>query len=244
MDSILLWFDSWSVAETIIAGLFLAATLGMIIYQYRINLAYDDRMKIRWAVFGASVSGVIGLIFWIVLPLVTGESILSPNLLGLIMLLFPISIAIAIVRHQLFDIDHIIRRTLVYGVLTVALLGIYFLSVILLQKIIRGFTGATSPLAIVVSTLLIAALFSPLRGWVQEAIDRRFYRRKYDARKALAAFAATIRDEVELNQIAAKLLQLVEQTMQPDKLSLWLKDAVDHPSEYTLLGEGSINHPN
>lgn len=244
MDSILLWFDSWSVAETIIAGLFLAATLGMIIYQYRSNLAYDDRIKIRWAVFGASVSGVIGLIFWIVLPLVTGESILSPNLLGLIMLLFPISIAIAIVRHQLFDIDHIIRRTLVYGVLTVALLGIYFLSVILLQQIIRGFTGATSPLAIVVSTLLIAALFSPLRGWVQEAIDRRFYRRKYDAHKALAAFAETTRDEVELNQIAAELLQLVEQTMQPDKLSLWLKDAVDHPPEYTLLGDGSINHPN
>jgi hypothetical protein len=242
-DSVLLWLNSRSMAESIIAGIFLAATLGMIVYQYRTNLAYEDRVKMRWAVFGASVAGLTGLVFWIVLPTVTGETILSPNLLGLIMLFFPISIAIAIVRHQLFDIDHIIRRTLVYGVLTTALLGIYFLSVILLQQIIRGLTGATSPLAIVVSTLLIAALFNPLRGWVQESIDRRFYRRKYDEQQALAAFAATARDEVELDQITAELLLLVEETMQPDSLSLWLKDAVDlHPGN-KLSGEIAKNYP-
>jgi len=243
LDSILLWFDSWSVAETIIAGLFLAATLGVIVYQYHINLAYDDRVKIRWAVFGASVSGLIGLIFWIILPLAAGESILSPNLLGLVMLIFPISIAIAIVRHQLFDIDHIIRRTLVYGVLTVTLLGIYFLSVILLQQLIRGLTGATSPLVIVVSTLLIAALFGPLRGWVQEAIDRRFYRRKYDASQILSAFANTVRNEVELDAMTEAVLRVVEDTIQPERASLWLINSAQQPSIISFKGEKTENQP-
>lgn len=226
-QELLPWINSWHLIANSIAGPFLAATIGVIFYKYRRTSTLEEKVKIRWAVYGAIIPGLIGLIFWILLPMISDESILSPNLLGLIMLLFPISIAIAIVRYQLFDIDHIIRRTLVYGVLTAALLGIYFLSVILLQQIIRGVTGAISPLAIVVSTLLIAALFNPLRGWLQEGIDRRFYRSKYDARQALNAFAATARDEVELEQITAELLQLVEQTMQPESLSLWLKDTVE-----------------
>ena len=243
MDSILLWLDSWSMAEGLIAGLFLAATLGMIIYQFRSSVSYDDRMKMRWAVFGASVSGLIGLIFWILLPMITGESILSPNLLGLIMLLFPVSLTIAIVRHHLFDIDHIIRRTLVYGILTAALISIYFLSVILLQQIIRITTGATSSLVIVVSTLLIAALFNPLRGWVQKAIDRRFYRSKYDASQILAAFAATVRDEVELDAMTEAVLRVVEDTIQPERASLWLINSAKQPSIFGFKGEKMENQP-
>jgi two-component system NarL family sensor kinase len=242
-QNILLWLDSWSLAEGLIAGLFLVSTLGTIIYQYRSSLSFDDRVKMRWAVFGASVAGIIGLIFWILLPMITGESILSPNLLGLIMLLFPISLAVAIVRHHLFDIDHIIRRTLVYGILTAALLGIYFLSVILLQQIIRGTTGATSPLVIVVSTLLIAALFNPLRGWVQEAIDRRFYRQKYDATQILAAFANTVRNEVELDAMTGAVLRVVEDTLQPERASLWLIDSAGQPSNIRLNSGISENQP-
>ncbi len=242
-QNILLWLDSWSMAEGLIAGLFLAATLGMVIYQYRSSVSHEDRAKMRWAVFGVSVSGLIGLIFWILLPMITGESILSPNLLGLIMLLFPVSLTIAIVRHHLFDIDHIIRRTLVYGILTAALLGIYFLSVILLQQIIRSTTGATSSLAIVVSTLLIAALFNPLRGWVQEAIDRRFYRRKYDATQILAAFANTVRNEVELDAMTGAVLRVVEDTIQPERASLWLINSAGQPSINRFKGEKTENQP-
>jgi hypothetical protein len=242
-DNILLWLESWSLPEDLIAVVFLAGTLGTIFYQYRSSASYDDRMKMRWAVYGASLAGLIGLIFWILLPMITGESILSPNLLGLIMLLFPLSLAVAIVRHQLFDIDLIIRRTLVYGILSAVLLGIYFISVVLLQQIIRAATGATSPLAIVVSTLLIAALFNPLRGWVQGAIDRRFYRSKYDAAQILANFAATVRDDVELEAMTESVLRVVEDTLQPESVSLWLINYFEHPSFTSAKGDKAKIQP-
>ena len=146
-------------------------------------------------------------------------------------------------KAGLFDIDHIIRRTLVYGILSAALIGIYFLSVILLQQIIRGTTGTASPLAIVVSTLLIAALFNPLRNWVQRAIDRRFYRAKYDAAQILAAFASTVRDEVELEAMTAAVLKVVQDTMQPEHSSLWLRNYGQQPSIIQLNGEKTENQP-
>jgi hypothetical protein len=131
----------------------------------------------------------------------------------------------------------------VYGILTAALLGIYFLSVILLQQIIRGTTGATSSLAIVVSTLLIAALFNPLRSWVQKAIDRRFYRRKYDANQILSAFANTVRNEVELEAMTEAVLRVVENTIQPERASLWLINSAGRSSISSFKGEKSENQP-
>jgi hypothetical protein len=135
----------------------------------------------------------------------------------------PLCIGIAILRYRLYDIDIIIHRTLVYSTLTVVLAVIYEVSVFTLQSLLSGLTFIRgNQLAIVASTFLIGGLFKPLHDRTRALIDRRFYRRKYDAAKTLAAFNATIRDEVDLNQLCAKLTAVVDETMQPAHVSLWL----------------------
>ena len=137
----------------------------------------------------------------------------------------PIALTIAVMRYRLFDIDLIIHRTLVYGALTAALAVVYFAGVTLAQALFRALTGQESQFAVVVSTLAIAALFQPLRRRIQAGIDRRFYRRKYDARQALAAFSATARDEVDLEALSRAMVSLVSETIQPAHISLWLSEA-------------------
>src|SRR5206468_572412 len=122
-----------------------------------------------------------------------------------------------------YDIDLLINRALVYGALTAALALVYFGTIALLQQLFRALTGQGSQLAIVASTLAIAALFQPLRRRLQATIDRRFYRRKYNAAKTLAAFAATLRDETDLEQLSARLMAVVEETLQPAHAALWLR---------------------
>ncbi|HEX7588897.1 MAG TPA: hypothetical protein VF478_11320, partial [Anaerolineae bacterium] len=148
--------------------------------------------------------------------------------------LLPLAFGFSILRYRLWDIDIIIRRTLVYGVLTV-LLGITYLgSIVLLQQLFRGLTGAVqSEIVTILSTLAIAALFNPLRHRVQNLIDRRFYRHKYDATHVLAEFSAAARDEVELEKLTARLLEVVEETMQPAGMSVWLK-----ATERSMIAKG------
>ena len=132
------------------------------------------------------------------------------------------AVSIAILRYKLYDIDIIIRRTLIYSILTAMLAAVYFGGVVLAQQIFRAATGEDSDLAIVASTLLIAALFTPLRCRIQQTIDRRFYRRKYDAEQALARFNQTLRDEVDVETLQQHLLDLVQDTMQPNQMALWI----------------------
>jgi hypothetical protein len=159
--------------------------------------------------------------------LVGGDTPLTLLLLdagfSLSLLLIPLSIGVAVLRSHLFDIDLLINRTLVYGLLTALLVLVYFGGIVALQRVFVALTGEKSTLAVVASTLAIAALFSPLRRGIQSFIDRRFYRRKYDAAKTLEAFNARLRDETDLEALSSDLVGVASATMQPEHVSLWLR---------------------
>ncbi|HKV01828.1 MAG TPA: hypothetical protein VJQ26_06875, partial [Ktedonobacteraceae bacterium] len=161
------------------------------------------------------------------------DLILSP-IGNAVPVLIPLSFGLAILRYRLWDIDIIINRTLVYGTLTVLLALVYFGSVIGLQSLLHGFTGGNQ-LAIVGSTLLIVALSQPLRHRVQDIIDRRFYRRKYDTARTLTAFSAKLRNEVDLDHLSEQLVEVVQETMQPAHVSLWLRSPEKNPEQSTRV---------
>jgi len=137
-------------------------------------------------------------------------------------LLVPFSISVAVLRSHLFDIDVLINCTLVYGTLTATLVALYFGGIVLLQGLFVALTGEQSTLAVVASTLAIAALFNPLRRRIQSFIDRGFYRKKYDARKTLESFSTKLRDETDLDALSDDLVAVVRETMRPEHVTLWL----------------------
>jgi len=201
------------------------------IYRYlRVSNAIE-RQQTKWVLAGMSVGvmGYAGVIVWAVASFgdrPTGLlNLIGGTALYMFLMLIPLSIGMAMLRSHLWDIDLLIRRTLVYGVLTGLLALVYFVTVVVLQATVRTLTGQGSTLAVVLSTLIIAALFVPLRNRLQAVIDRRFYRQKYDAARTLADFSASVRDEVDLSQLTERLVSVVDETMQPESVSLWLKSS-------------------
>jgi hypothetical protein len=197
------------------------------VYRYRYVSTPVERYQTRWIVTALAIAfpSMFSVYLYLLLAGTFPSHIVlwAETAVYLFVLLTPIPLAIgvAIFRYRLFEIDVIIRRTLVYGALTGALALVYFGSVVLLQTLFSTL-GRQSPAAIVISTLAIAALFNPLRRRVQNVIDRRFYRRRYDAQQVLARFAAAARDETDLDQLTAELVSMVQETMHPEHVSLWL----------------------
>jgi hypothetical protein len=207
------------VAASFVVGCSMVASAVSLVMRLRRG-GSEQRQQIKWLAYGGAV--VVGAIFVAgFVAIWSAEAsivVISLALLGL-----PIFTGIAIARHRLYDIDLLINRTLVYGSLTVLLASAYVGGVVGLQAVFRALTGQESSLAVVASTLAIAALFNPLRRRVQGFVDRRFYRRKYDAAKTLAAFNARLRDETDLEALSADLVGVASATMQPEHVSLWLR---------------------
>jgi hypothetical protein len=185
-----------------------------------------SQAQLRWAVASFVVGlGLFMLTFplafnWITNPALINAFLIIPSL-GFVVI--GTGLALAVLRYRLYDIDIIIRKTLVYVVLTALLALVYFGLVILLQSVFESISGQQSPIVIVISTLVIAALFAPLRRQVQDFIDRRFFRKKYDAQQVLAQFAQTARDETDMDMLTAELVSVVQETIQPEFISVWLK---------------------
>ena len=200
----------------------LAASAACLIYRFW-RSSGEERLQLKWFATAAGFSVVV-LLTGIALrnntPGIPVE--LVDVVLGLGFSTLPISAGVAILKYRLYDIDVIINRTLVYGALTGFLAAAYLTSVFVLQQLSRPLTGE-SGLAVVVSTLTVAALFRPARSRIQAFIDRRFYRSKYDAEKTLEAFSARLREEVDLDALRLDLVAVITQTMQPTHVSLWLR---------------------
>ena len=219
-------------------ALFLAFLLGFVLlaliaqmYRYRYVSTLAQRQQTKWVVLGITtailgIGGLSTLVYVLSLPQYpTGYLPLFGDTMWYVFeLLIPLSIGFAIVRSKLWDIDVVINRALVYGSLTVLLALIYFTLIFVLQALFQGIFHQNNAAAIVISTLVIAALFQPLRHRIQQIIDRRFYRRKYDAAKVVETFSATLRNEVDLNRLREHLLTVVQDTMQPSHVSLWLRE--------------------
>jgi len=198
--------------------LFLALALASVVVRY-LRSGDVQRQQIKWLLLATVLSAL--MVFF---EEITGIELDTEVPFAISIALFPLAIAVAIFRYRLYDIDVIINRALVYGALSASLVLIYVGCVVGLQYAFRTLAGEDSQLVIVTSTLVIAALFNPLRRRFQSFIDRRFYRHKYDARKTLESFGARLRQETDLDTLGGDLVSVVRETMQPEHVALWLRE--------------------
>ena len=223
-----------TVAYTVLPllPLCMLASVISLVMRYRRSRG-EERQQIKWIAFAASFVGLLYLIAMVcafIFPSGAWFQAGSPlwlDLLGYAALssftLVPVAIGFAVLRYRLYEIDIIINRTLVYGSLTISLALVYVSLVVSLQYVFRALAGGDSQLVIVASTLVIAALFNPLRRRIQALVDRRFYRNKYNARRTLEEFGARLRDETDLESLSKELVGVVRETVRPAQVSLWLR---------------------
>jgi hypothetical protein len=225
------WVATAGIVILLLLPLCMLASALSLVLRYR-RSGGVEREQIKWIAFAASVVGLLYLITMVSSFTFSGPwgGAGTPLWLGLLQqaslvsfTAVPIAVGFAVLKYRLYDIDLLINRTLVYGSLTVTLVLIYFGGVVGLQYVFRALTAQGSTLAVVASTLAIAALFNPLRRRVQAFVDRRFYRRKYDAAKTLAAFNTRLRDETDLDTLRDDVVEVALATMQPAHVSLWLR---------------------
>jgi hypothetical protein len=203
--------------------LVMIAAVASVVMRFR-RARGEERQQIKWFAYSAALlASAVG--FGILSNYVPALPLASaiPAVQGVGIASVPVATGIAVLKYRLYDIDILINRTLVYGSLTATLLTLYFGGIVVSQRLFVLLTGEQSTLAVVASTLLIAALFNPLRRRIQSFIDRRFYRRKYDARKSLEAFSTKLRDETDLASLNSELVGVVNETVQPTHVSLWLR---------------------
>ncbi len=207
-------------------GMFILAIISLIQSGFTQRDAVS-RAQLRWAVGGMVVGLALALVTFPAAFGLLPESVaeLAGSGVSVGFTVIGVSLAVAVLRYRLFDIDVIIRRTLQYTIVTALLALVFFGSVVVLQRVFETLTGQQSQLAIVLSTLAIAALFNPLRTRIQGWIDRRFYRKKYDAQQVLAQFAVTARDETDMNALTAELAKVVQETMEPETVTVWLRES-------------------
>ena len=228
-----------STSMFVILTFAVGAPMGLVsqIYRFRKVSNPTQRQQTKWVLYGF-MGMFSGMFPWMIFAEITqiapgpGRLLFYLSLIPQYILIgfFPVSVVIAMMRYRLWDVDLVIRRTIQYALLTGLLALTYFGGVVTLQTGFRTLTGQTnSPLVTVLSTLAIAALFNPLRNRVQNFIDQRFYRKKYNAEQALAQFAAVARDEVNMDKLTAALIGVVQQTVQPENVSIWLKDSDAKP---------------
>jgi len=206
-------------------GLMLAAAASLVVRLVRSR--GGERKQIEWFVFAAAL---VPLWFLVNSPVEQASPVLFRVLDALIIAGVPVAAGIAILRYRLYDIDRIINRTIVYAALTAVLVAVYFGAIVLSQQVLIFLTGQRSTIAVVVSTLVIAALFNPMRRRTQSFVDRRFYRSKYDARKTLETFSTKLREETDLGALNDELIWVVRETVKPAHISLWLRPE-DAPEE-------------
>lgn len=230
---------------TVALNLFFVAivTLTIIaqVYRYIAVSTPAERQQTKWVVYGftlgVSAFGAITVLTSIVFPQAFASplgSLFTNICIGTAMSMVPVSIGIAILRSRLFDIDILIKRTLIYGVVTATLATLYLIGVVGLQGIVRPMTGqqGQQPWMIVLTTLVIAALFTPLRRGVQEVVDQRFYRSRYNATRTLERFTASLRSDVDLASLTEHLVDVVDETMRPAHISLWLRPRLDAHAQH------------
>jgi len=226
------WSDNLGFAFLLYGSFYLSGVLAQV-YRYKKVSTPLQKQQTKLVVLGTA-GAVLGFVIYHI-PLIINPSLDQPGYSHLLylftakpiyhalVLMVPISVSFSILRYRLWDVDRLINRSLVYGTLTVVLAVLYFGLVIFLRTAFLGFTEQSSVISVIISTLAIAALFNPLRGSIQKWIDLRFFRRKYDTEKTLEAFRQNIRQKVNLNQLTDELINMVDDTIQPEHISLWIR---------------------